>query len=229
MIGDTEGRRSARVEALLRSGGRVTDASFDRLLPADVRASAELEYTPLRVCLLAARWLTSHRRSARILDVGSGAGKFCVVGALATRARFVGVEQREDLVAAATALARALHARRCSFRCADAFSLDWRRFDGLYLFNPFFGLVRRAPAVASEHAAAFEAFVRATEERLRTLRRGTRVVTFHGFGGIFPPAYRRVRSEQVGRGHLELWVSGAKPKRASRPREVSGQRRTFLP
>jgi len=35
---------------------------------------------------------------------------------------------------------------------------------------------------------------------------GTRVVTFHGFGGTMPPAYRHLAEETRGTAFLRLWV-----------------------
>ena len=88
------------------------------------------------VALRAAELLVA-KPGALILDVGSGAGKFCIVGALATDAGFVGIEQRPHLVDAASMLAMGLGAQRARFLAGDAFDADWRQFDGIYLFNPF--------------------------------------------------------------------------------------------
>ncbi|MBI3542695.1 MAG: hypothetical protein HY075_05405 [Deltaproteobacteria bacterium] len=42
--------------------------------------------------------LLTDGRAARVLDVGSGAGKFCLVGALSSKGRFVGIERQRRLV-----------------------------------------------------------------------------------------------------------------------------------
>ena len=39
------------------------------------------------------------KSGTKILDIGSGAGKFCLIGAIHTKGNFTGVEQRENLVA----------------------------------------------------------------------------------------------------------------------------------
>ncbi len=75
---------------------------------------------------------------SRVLDVGSGPGKFCVVaGARAPRISFVGIEHRPHLVAAAQSLAAAVGARNVTFIHGDATSLPAADFDGFYVFNSF--------------------------------------------------------------------------------------------
>jgi hypothetical protein len=46
-------------------------------------------------------------------------------------------------------------------------------------------------------------------ERLHRARRGTRVVTYHGFGGDLPPSYRLELEEEAGTERIELWVKVA--------------------
>src|SRR5207253_2009759 len=87
-------------------------------------------------CLAAARLLRP-RPGERVLDVGSGSGKFCVVGSLATPGVFVGVEHREPLVHEARRLARLFGARRGRFLHGDALALDWASYRCLYFYNPF--------------------------------------------------------------------------------------------
>ena len=125
-----------RLAAALRTGALVTDEAFDALLPKRWRWIARTHWTPVEVCRAAAQ-LLAPGPDAIVLDVGSGVGKLCLVGALATGASFVGVEQRPHLVKVAQALGAELGATSAAFLCADALSLDWRDFTSLYFFNPF--------------------------------------------------------------------------------------------
>lgn len=205
----------------LRAGAHVADARFDALMPRFARDASALHWTPIPVCELAAKWLTAGRRP-RVLDVGSGAGKFCVVGALSRpRGLFVGVEQRPRFVDAARDLAKTFGARRCRFLAADALTLNWRAFNGIYLFNPFNELLfdphDRSEDAPRGTAEDCERFVRGTERKLAEMPRGTRVVTFHGFGGALPAGYEKVRSERFGTAFLELWIKGAKVHQSLQP------------
>jgi len=87
----------ARLLDRLLSGAQVADLEFDAIYPQWVRRLSEQHWTPLDVCIRAAELLVTDERST-VLDVGSGAGKFCLIGAASTGATFVGVEQRPRLV-----------------------------------------------------------------------------------------------------------------------------------
>src|SRR6266542_6144707 len=115
----------------------VPDLEFDAIYPEWVRRLSEHHWTPLSVCVRAAELLGSHD-GATILDVGSGAGKFCLIGGARSAARFVGVEQRPRLVDVSRRIARRAGLRNVEFIHGNVMSLDWGRFDGFYLFNPFY-------------------------------------------------------------------------------------------
>jgi tRNA G46 methylase TrmB len=73
-----------------------------------------------------------------VLDVGAGAGKFCITAALAMpNAQFVGIEWRPHLVRFATRLAREWSLSNVRFVHGDALALDWSLYDAFYLYNPF--------------------------------------------------------------------------------------------
>ena len=149
-------------------------------------------------------------RGTHVLDVGSGVGKLCIIGAAMTGALFVGVEQRAHLVDVAVAAAARAHATTARFFHRDFSTVDIDTFDAVYLFNPFEENVWEPDewlddTVAMSLAKARADVVRA-EEMLARARPGTRVVTYHGFGGDMPLAYRHLLSERRGSGHLDLWV-----------------------
>jgi hypothetical protein len=147
----------------------------------------------------------------RVLDVGAGAGKVCTVGALSGRGMWWGVEQHGTLVQAARRVAVALGVtERTNFVHADAFTLDWRDFDALYLYNPFeLTFAPCGPGPEASRDLANQAL--RTAERLASLRHGTRVVTFNGFGGEMPPSYRLAYHERVlpQTLSLSLWIQEA--------------------
>ena len=135
---------------------------------------------------------------SQILDVGSGAGEFCIVGALSTEAQFIGVERRQALAEYSRSWVNQHGIPRVSIIEGDACNLDWEPFDGIYLFNPFYENV--------VNQDRFHTCVRRTQEKLRELRPGTRVVTYHGFGGEPPHGYRLIRVERFREGSLQLWI-----------------------
>lgn len=189
----------------LRSGRRVSDEAFDASYPDAVRAASAAFWTPVDVALEAAALLVAGA-GARVLDVGSGAGKLCVIGALATGASFTGVEKQPELVEVARDHAARFGATGARFLVGGPDAVEWSDFDAIYLFNPF----RVLPAadgpgveVARERPLAD---IVLTERLLDVARPGTRVVTYCGFGGDMPDAYALVPRSRGVSPHLRMWV-----------------------
>ena len=194
----------------LKNGEPVSNALFDTILPEKVRQFSRMHWTPVEVAIRAAELLAPDPR-ARVLDVGSGAGKFCMIGALTTEGTFTGVERRSSLVEVAQKTVEALGVPRVSFTHENMADLDWSHYDSFYLFNPFYEHIKPMSRI-DQHVllgeAHFMQYVKIVEGKLARLRLGARVVTYHGFGGFFPPNFRRVIKEPQGNDFLELWVSG---------------------
>jgi hypothetical protein len=165
-------------------------------------------WTPVSVAKRAAE-LLAYTNSLRILDVGSGIGKFCIVGAAVTGATFAGIEHRRYLVRTARATAERLGVESARFFHGTFETVDVAKFDGLYFFNPFGENLWSEGHFDETVELSHDRFV-ADTERANTLltraRIGTRVVTYHGFGGEMPSGYRRIVRERWYRDHLELWV-----------------------
>jgi hypothetical protein len=198
----------SRIFDRVRRGVEVADVEFDAIYPDWVRKLSEHHWTPIEVCTRAAELLAVDEQ-ATILDVGSGAGKFCLIGAASTGATFVGVEQRPRLVELSNELAQAADLPNAEFLDGNAMSLDWGRFDGFYFFNPFYEHIIDyqpridGPIVVSPHL--FTDYVVTTCVKLFAAKPGARVVSYHGFGGPMPLGFRRILREPAGSEHLELW------------------------
>lgn len=200
---------------------RCTDASsidraFDDLVQPELRHLSQLHWTPADIAVRAAALLCP-RPDTLVLDVGAGIGKLCMIGALSELGVWCGVEQHASLVRAAEQLARRLGVEgRTAFLHGDAFAVDWCAFDSLYLYNPFEFALSPAGAADRRHTDAQAARAR---ERLARLRRGTRVVTLHGFGDVMPPGYALVYHERVMNHNLDLvlWIRAPEHGAEARP------------
>ncbi|MEZ0230343.1 MAG: methyltransferase domain-containing protein [Planctomycetota bacterium] len=193
--------RSPELHALMSAvarGAVVGDEQLDEIFPDELRALSAVHWTPFAVAVRALE-LLDVGEGQRVLDVGSGAGKLCLLGALRTKAEFVGVEEKPELVALSRALAHEYGAARASFFEGSAEDVDWASFDALYFFNPF-----------GEHSLGaedrFHRLVRLARKKLGAVRHGTRVVTFDGLGGPMPSGYRFVTAEAWQGGMLKCWV-----------------------
>jgi SAM-dependent methyltransferase len=193
------------IAVALRNRVEISDAQFDGLYPAGQRFRSFAHWTPVEVAVRACALLAPHA-GQRVLDVGSGVGKLCLVGALTTRATWVGVETEPEMIRVAENAARRLQiADRAQFVHGDANSLDWSAFDAIYMFNPFAeGLLE-----AREHPEAHDRFTENIEHARRQLAataHGTRLVTYHGFGGQLPPGFELVHTEPARQDRLCLWM-----------------------
>lgn len=194
----------------LRRGAAVPDAEFDRLFPEELRDRSHLHWTPVAVAIRAAELLAPSPRGIRVLDVGAGVGKLCLIGALVTGAVWWGIEQDAVQVAAASHAAWALDVtRRTRFVQGDGSRLSWDGFDAFYFYNPFHTVMLAPHASPFVRYATITGTLRRIEQRLAATPPGTRVVTFHGFGGQLPASFTRIAREPAGDDALELWIQGA--------------------
>ena len=67
----------------------VEDEKFDLIYPPQIRELSSLHWTPVAVAAEAAKLLVT-APGTRVLDIGCGPGKFCLVGASLTDGRFTG-------------------------------------------------------------------------------------------------------------------------------------------
>jgi len=205
---EKQAERIKSVSEDLREGRKVTDFRFDQVYPTFARNLSDTHWTPVEVAIRAAELLECSSKT-RILDVGSGCGKFCTVAALTSPGTFVGVEQRPHLIEIARTAATDLGAKRTSFIQGNMVDLDWDFFDSFYFFNPFYE--NKLKSIRIDDTVSFgldkhSRYVEAVRTKLRSARVGTRVATYHGFGGDIPMGFRKVKKEQIGSDFLELWV-----------------------
>jgi SAM-dependent methyltransferase len=186
------------------------DTAFDALYPPDIREVSARFWAPVAVARQAALWLRD-AGARRVLDVGSGVGKFALVAAAtAPELLVVGVEQRAHLVDHARRAQEALGIPNVRFVVGDATGSSWRGFDGLYFFNSFaentFDPARRLDDLVELSMARFARDVLRSHAALRAAPVGTAVATFCGSSGRIPCSYELVAAESAASAWLRLWV-----------------------
>ena len=205
----TRTQRVKEIRRRIEDGSLLADLFFDQLFSPKVKALSGRHWTSCEIAIRAAR-LLGEKESDRVLDIGSGAGKFCVIGALSSPAKFFGAEIRKPLYQASLKLREDFDLeKRVEFFEGDALALDWSPYNAFYLFNPFYehiaSTVRMEPALEFG-MNKFEQYVRGVQAKLRAAPLGTKVAIFHGFGGGIPQGYRRVLREATGSDFLDLWI-----------------------
>lgn len=172
---------------------------------------SEMFWTPVEVAHRSAQLLVANPGD-RILDVGSGVGKFCLVGAATTAGVFHGIEQRGDLVEEAERVRQAHPWTETStaFRVGNMSEEAWDQYEGIYLFNPFFEQTS-GPWCQIDDTVPYsretqDRYIETALAKLTATRAGTRVATYFGLGARLPAEFRKTSYEQFDKGPLELWV-----------------------
>ena len=198
-----------RIAEALRMGQCPTDRAFDSLLPKDLRAASSEYWTPLAVALQAARWLEA-QDVRRVVDIGSGPGKFCIAVALASNCELIGLEHRSRLVGVAQALARQFGVQdRARFQLGSLHETALPAADAYYLYNPF-GENLHGPGgyLAEDVELSCERYaldISKVQNTFRCAPRGTIVITYNGFGGCMPASYELLRVERGFPSVLRTW------------------------
>ncbi|ATP55605.1 methyltransferase [Pedobacter ginsengisoli] len=176
----------------------LDDEHYDSQLSPRMRRLSQLHWSPLEVIRAAAGFLCD-KPGSKVIDIGSGIGKFCITAAQHyPDCDFYGIEQRKDLHGIAL-LSRQNSSvvSNTHFIHGDFTELDYNNYDGIYFFNSFaenlctFGRidnsVQYSPSLYNYYANYFYKILENKEN-------GTRLVTYHGNDGDLPSSYQLIDS-----------------------------------
>lgn len=201
------GQNRSTIE-VFKDGHIVSDGKFDVIYSDKSRELSERHWSPVEVAFIAAKLLVLDK-SSMVLDVGSGTGKFCHIGATVTPGTFVGVEQRLPFVKESQRISIDFKIDRVQFIHGCAFHVDWKAYSAIYLFNPFleyFDLYCSLDENLMVNEKIYEQSIATTEANLAAMPKGTRVVTFHGFGGKMPDSYRQYFYCRYSNDYVRAWL-----------------------
>jgi hypothetical protein len=203
--------------------------AFDGFLPSDLRALSQTHWTPLPSIVRAAEWFQEFGVHSAV-DIGSGAGKFCVAAALAGDCRYTGLEQRPGLLSAARELTRLFGIEdRVHFVEGVCGAQPPPPADAYYLYNPFGENLLPSDERIPEHVplsdARYLSEIVAMEDFLQAAPVGTYLLTYNGFGGRMPADYRQLRTARDLPNLLRLWRKEVDPKQPRRRRTITSPSR----
>ena len=184
-----------------------SDQHLDRLYSIEIQQLSARHWTPIHVARVAADYLAANP-FARILDIGSGAGKFCLCGAyFKPNATFVGVEQRSNLVQEAERMKKRLQLSNVTFKCGNFTRLDFNDYDHFYFYNSFFENLADAERIdysIDYSVELYNYYIRYLFQQLESKPAGTRLVTFHSLEDEIPPDYEVTWTDMGD--HLKCWI-----------------------
>ncbi len=191
----------------IKNNQEVNDEDFDLLFPEQMREAAAFHFTPVEIAKVAANFLVE-KQGIKVLDIGAGAGKFCLIAAALTKGHFTGIEQRAKLVEVAQDLAKQYKLTNTNFLHGNIASLNFADFNAFYIFNPF--MEHRTPNESldtdlktdRELYFLYSDFVKGQLERMPS---GTRLVTYFSHGDEIPDNYVKVGGNEDAK--LRFWLS----------------------
>jgi len=190
---------------LLKLNIDVADAPFNELYPRRIKRLAARHWTPVAVAKFAAEYLVD-KPNKRVLDIGSGAGKFCLVGAASTKGRFYGVEQRASLIKLSKKIANQYDVANVEFIHSNINEISFSDYEAFYFYNSFYENIDSScpidKAILPEREL-FYSYSKYVKEQLERTPIGTRLVTYWSNGEEIPDSFEQEYA--AGGGLLIFW------------------------
>lgn len=184
-----------------------SDEQFNRIFPHSIQYQSSRHWTPLEVVRKAANFLAVEKNT-RILDIGSGPGKFCLGAAhFRPNAHFLGIEQRESLVQYADHAKQKLGLSNASFMHGNFTQLDFKDYHHFYFYNSFYENLAFADKIDNSidySGELYEYYAHYLFRQLERMPGGTRLATFHSLEDEIPSDYHVVGIEMDNL--LKFWI-----------------------
>ncbi|MNU25450.1 arsenite S-adenosylmethyltransferase [compost metagenome] len=189
----------------LRQNIDVKDAVFNEIYPPNIQAVAEKHWTPIAVAKMAAEYL-AEKSGKKVLDIGAGAGKFCLVGAATTEGFFYGVEQRSSLTRISKKIADRHHITNVEFINSNINKISFADYEAFYFFNSFFENIDTSSPIDNTilpDSELYHSYSDYVKEQLNKTPVGTRLVTYWSKWDEIPRNFDLVDS--ACNGFLSFW------------------------
>ncbi len=183
----------------------VDDDEFNTIYPEWVRKLAFRHWTSVQISKVAADFLVG-KPGTKVLDIGSGPGKFCMIGASHTNGYFTGVEQRYSLVELSKKLSIFYSIQNVNYIHANITSINFKEYDAFYFFNSFYENIDRSAIIDETVNASidlYDLYSIYVNDQFSLAPQGTRLVTYCGALKEIPSSYELQYS--LYNGLLKFW------------------------
>ena len=173
-----------------------SDQQFLSLFLEKNKKANRIHYTPVAVAKKAAEFLCGGV-GHKILDIGSGIGKFCLTAAHYYPAfTFYGIEQREDLIAATLKANETLQLSNVFFEHKNFDKIKLKDYHHFYFFNSFHENIEedKLDYNVSFSENLYHYYNANIHKQLSTMPKGTRIATFFTLEDIIPATYILIES-----------------------------------
>lgn len=185
----------------------LKDEEFDEIYPSSIKELSDIHWTPVEVALKAAKLLVNKPKT-KVLDIGSGSGKFCLVGASTTEGEFTGIEYKESLVNISKELIQEYNIQNFQILQDDITNIEFSEYDAFYFFNSFeenlFNLYDERDIESHKSFLNYKKYTKYVYHEFKNLKIGTKIVTYYTPEKQIPDNYQL--KEVHFDGLLKLWV-----------------------
>lgn len=189
----------------LKQGELVGDEEFNAIYPEYIKELSAKHWTLVAVAKAAAGFLVTNP-GTKVLDIGSGVGKFCMIGSIVTSGHFAGVEYRENLSNLSKRISQQQGLTHVKFINANITNVSFKEFNAFYFFNPFIENMSQSEVIddtvpiGKQHYGQYTQYVRM---QLAIMPIGTRLATYWSNSEEVPRGY--VLQSSNFEGELKLW------------------------
>jgi SAM-dependent methyltransferase len=184
-----------------------SDTQFNALYPLSIQALAKCHWTPLPIAQRVAKFLAGGG-NVRILDIGSGVGKFCLAAAFFTpNAVYYGVEQRRSLIDFAEAAKERLQLENALFIHGNFTQMDFSKYDHFYFYNAFYENLDGTDKIDDSidySGELYNYYNRYLFRQLKQKPKGTRICTLCSLESEIPPDFHVIKTEM--NDLLKFWI-----------------------
>jgi len=183
-----------------------SDYRFDRFFPEKIRMLSDRHWTPHLIAKDAANFL-AHQPGTRVLDIGSGIGKFCLMaGYHYPETIFYGVEQRRELINLSQEAKAFYQIKNAHFIHGNFTEINFDNFDHFYFFNSFLENIDPTDAIddLNKSLQLYSYYRNYLFEQLKKRPKGTRLATFDCDISQIPSSYQLTRISHSSL--LKMWV-----------------------
>jgi len=197
------------VEQIL-SGKSIEETEFDQIFPPYYQYHSTIHWSSIRVARQISNWIKPLNRKS-VVDIGCGVGKLCLLLRILTNYEIFGIEQRPKLVEIANKIIKVNAFKNISITQMNMLDLNWDLHEIYYLYNPFQEHIADEDICVIEKDIELDTknYAHYTSEVFRQLtwaKPGKVLITFHGYGGIVPSAWRMVANRHIDNGDLTMWI-----------------------
>jgi hypothetical protein len=183
------------------------DDAFDEHFSPRIKKLSQLHWTPLAVAQKAAEFLAPHP-GCRVIDIGSGAGKFCIAAAhYCPESEFHGIEQREHLHLTALRSKALSGLENVQLMHGDFTQLSLNPYTGIYFFNSFaenLYTYGRIDNTIQHSASLYNYYANYLYKVLQEKPGGTRLASYHVSENEIPICYELIATDF--KDNLKLWI-----------------------